>query len=139
MPNAWRGKNRSQHIQLEDPADGVGGKIEELQVSAGCGLGLVAARAVNKAIELAKVAYNFLSCLADVFAIKHVALEEGELLAALSKTIDQRLAGFSIHVEDGDFCAAPGKCVGNFAAQNPSAAGDGHGLTREVVHLCQFR
>ena len=84
------------------------------------------------------MAHNLMSCLADAFAIQHIALEERELLAALSQTLNQRLARFCIQVQDGDRCATSGECAGHFAAKNPGAAGNGHSLPQEVVHLRQF-
>ena len=132
------GQHGAENVEIEDPAESVGGQVEELEVGAGGGSGLVASRAVDEAVDLAELADHVLGSLGNAVAVEYVALVERDLLAMGAERVDERLGRLDVEVEDGNLSAATGQCAGHFAAENASAASDGDDKAGEVVHFREF-
>ena len=98
LANGLARQHGAENIEIEDPAQSVGGKVEELQFWAGSGRGLIASRTVDQAVDFAQARGYILRSLGDAVAVENIALVEGNLLALLAEAIDQGLGGLDIQV-----------------------------------------
>ena len=138
--NDLRRDDGAHQVQVEHPAQGILRKVKEGLIGSGGGIRLVAASAVDQAVNFVEFGKDKVHRCQNCLGLQYICLYSQGLTTTgnLVELIHHFLGSCQVVIQNSNIGSAGKDCPGHLPAQHASPAGDDNALTAEIVRFTEI-